>query len=349
MAIRQILIDKDIGGNWFVDGITANTLQSTLESTTDDEEIQIVIDSCGGSVIEGISIFNLIRDYSSKHKCTAYIRGLAASIASYIAIAVKIGNPENKVTIDDNSVFFIHNARGWLDGDFNAMRDYADELEMFSNLICDTGYAKVSTDTIKDIHRAMDKETFYIGNEIIEHGYADYIVHNEAESMDNNTIIANFKARLAKNQETMKAAINVDENSRRLAAKLIKDFKANLNNTKVTVEDKTMTVEELKTKNPDVYDQIFLAGVQDERSRVCAHLKMAGDSGDVCASVDFIKDGTAVNSNVVTAKYHEVFCKTQLNNARNADNVVDITTPGVRGDLTGDECLKAYKAKMGVK
>ncbi len=107
-----------------------------------------------------------------------------------------------------------------------------------------------------------------------------------------------------------------------------------------------MDITELKTKYPDLYNSVFTAGVEDERSRVTAHLKMATDSGDVGAAVDFIKAGTPVSANDVTAKYHEVFCKTQLKAARMSDNVPSVTVP--EPDKTDEQkaVLSAYKKMM---
>lgn len=107
-----------------------------------------------------------------------------------------------------------------------------------------------------------------------------------------------------------------------------------------------MDVAELKAKYPDVYNSVFAEGENKERSRVSAHLKMAADSGDISASVDFIKNGTPVSADEVTAKYHEVFCKTQLQAARLEDNTPAIATPGADKTDVHAEALAHYKKLM---
>lgn len=330
-----------------------------LNNILPGEEAEIVINSPGGEVFTATAIFNHIRKFAKTNPCTTIIQGLAGSAASYIALAAKCGNSANKIKAYDNSIFFIHNVQSVAAGDHNAMIKEANILKSMSDLIFNSAYAKISKDSINDIHKAMDNETFYFGAEIVEHGYADVIEadgENADENADKNAFVA-----LAKNQYTN--AINSLEkwhkeakNSKQITASLQNNFLASLpkitNTTPVTspatpekVEDK-MDIAELKAKHPEVYNEVLKAGALEERSRVNAHLKMATDSGDVSAAVEFINNGTPVAANEVTAKYHEVFCKTQLANARIADNTPAVTTPVTNQTDAHAEAMAAYKKAM---
>lgn len=84
------------------------------------EEITVVINSPGGDVAEGINIYNYLR----RAKVNTEISGVAASIASVIALAGK------HVAIYDNSTMFIHHAWCYLgDGNADDARTAADRMD----------------------------------------------------------------------------------------------------------------------------------------------------------------------------------------------------------------------------
>jgi ATP-dependent protease ClpP protease subunit len=65
--------------------------------------VEILVNSPGGSVTEGVAIYNAIRDYRrAGNQVTARVVGLAASMSSYIPLAA------DTVTVEDNAVFMIH-------------------------------------------------------------------------------------------------------------------------------------------------------------------------------------------------------------------------------------------------
>ena len=67
-------------------GVSAADVASFIDALPDSvQEIELRINSPGGSVFEGYAIFNLLRD--SGLRIVAKIDGLAASIATVIALA----------------------------------------------------------------------------------------------------------------------------------------------------------------------------------------------------------------------------------------------------------------------
>ena len=132
--MKEILIDKQIGESWFSEGITADYVREELQKAG-PEDIRITIDSPGGDVFDCISIFNVIRDFCRTHsnKITTYIRGLAASAASVIALAASDVNEENKIVIESNSVFMIHNGLTYCTGNRHDLRSCADRLEKIAD------------------------------------------------------------------------------------------------------------------------------------------------------------------------------------------------------------------------
>src|SRR4051812_46305049 len=77
-----LTIYGDIGAT-FEDGITAAQVKAELDKCKGD--LSVYINSAGGSVFEGLAIYNQLKRYSGKVTC--YVDGMAASIASVIALA----------------------------------------------------------------------------------------------------------------------------------------------------------------------------------------------------------------------------------------------------------------------
>ena len=358
----QIMPEHWLGEN----EVTEQDVTSQLANVAAGEDCEIIINSPGGDVFTAVAIFNHIRKFAANHVCTVVMQGIVGSAASYIALAAKVGNAETKIKAYDNSIFFIHNAQAVAYGDYNELEKMAELTKSISNMICDSAYAKVSSDSVSDIHKAMDAETYYFGNEIKEHGYADVVEglseSEETVNLDKNIFVAKAKSEYKNCMNHIQQWLDKSEDNKKLVAKMSDCVMASLmhrasennknnlaegtNQRLETMEDDKMDVAELKAKNPDVYNAVFEAGVKEERSRVSAHLKMAGDSGDVSAAVDFIANGTPVAANEVTAKYHEVFCKTQLKNARLSDNAPSVNTPAPDKTDVQAEAMSEYKKLM---
>lgn len=135
-------------------------------------DVRFDIGSPGGFVMPGLEIFNLIRDY--KGKTEVRLMGLAASMASYIALAA------DKRTAHDNAVYMIHNVLGVSVGDHRELRATADNFEKLTNLLA-REYAKVTGRSINDMRDMMDKETFLFGPEIAENGFVHEIIKTDKE------------------------------------------------------------------------------------------------------------------------------------------------------------------------
>lgn len=132
------------------------------------EAVEIEISSEGGSVFAGVEVFNLIKNYAGQ--TTTKITSLAASIASYIALA------SDRVEVEENAVYMIHNAHLLsVSGDHHELRKFADSIEGLSDILVDA-YAKKSGKTRDQVRALMDEETFFYGEEIVKNGFADAVI-----------------------------------------------------------------------------------------------------------------------------------------------------------------------------
>ncbi|MDK1103828.1 MAG: Clp protease ClpP [Actinomycetota bacterium] len=166
----EILIYGDIGKDWFGEGIAAEDLVKEL-ATLDVATLDVRINSVGGQVFEGLAIFNALDRHPAK--VTTHIDGMAASIASIVALAGET------VWIAENAFMMIHNAHGFQIGDANAMRKMADILEKLDGSLAETYVAKTGKSS-KVIRAMMDEETWFNAEEALEAGMVDEVV----EAMD---------------------------------------------------------------------------------------------------------------------------------------------------------------------
>ncbi|NGS78309.1 Clp protease ClpP, partial [Staphylococcus aureus] len=120
-AVPQICIQGFIGSSWFFEGNTDKGIKNILDSLGDQEEIEVVINSNGGDVFQGIAIGNLLK--SNKAKVNVVINGLAASAASIIAMA------GDTIKIYNNAQLMIHRASTYGEGNVDDFRTIADTLE----------------------------------------------------------------------------------------------------------------------------------------------------------------------------------------------------------------------------
>ena len=155
--------------------------------------ISVEVSSPGGSVYQGISIYNQIREYEGEKETR--IMGLAASMGSYIALATP------KVTVADNAVYMIHNAWSIALGDHNEMRKAADELESLSKILS-KAYVKKTGKSKSEIQSMMDSETFVYGEDIADMGFADSVIESENDD-DKDYSLAFAKLQIKDRDEKM--------------------------------------------------------------------------------------------------------------------------------------------------
>uniref|UniRef100_UPI001982536F ClpP-like prohead protease/major capsid protein fusion protein n=1 Tax=Rahnella sp. RFA10(1/100) TaxID=2511202 RepID=UPI001982536F len=150
-------------GYW---GVTARQFASSMKALGDLDHINLHIHSPGGDVFDGIAIYNLLNSHSASK--TVYIDGLAASMASVIAM---VGNP---IIMPENAMMMVHKPWGITGGDANDMRDYADLLDKVEAVLIPS-YAKKTGKTPDELALMLGEETWMTAQECLEHGFADQI------------------------------------------------------------------------------------------------------------------------------------------------------------------------------
>jgi ATP-dependent Clp endopeptidase proteolytic subunit ClpP len=165
-AEADVFLYDEIGGF----GVNARDFISQIRASG-AKKINLRINSPGGSVFDGLAIYNFLKEQD----VTVQVDGLAASIASIIAMAGK------EVRIASNGFLMIHNPWGGAMGDSEEMRQTADLLDKIRDSLVGT-YAKKTGKDAETIKRWMDEETWFSAEEAKENGFVDTITDEVAFS-----------------------------------------------------------------------------------------------------------------------------------------------------------------------
>lgn len=151
---------------WAGDEVTPMQFQADIDSLGDVDEINVYINSVGGDVFAGISIVNMLE--RSKAKINIFIDGLAASIASVIAMAGYVSMPEN-------AMMMIHQPLSGVWGTANEMRKRADMLDKISEIAITSYLKKAKNITREKLIALLDAETWLTAQQCKEYGFCDKI------------------------------------------------------------------------------------------------------------------------------------------------------------------------------
>ncbi|MDF2615357.1 MAG: hypothetical protein K0Q47_12 [Sedimentibacter sp.] len=166
----EIFIYGDIVSyKWWDEDVSANSLIKDVKDLGDISELDIRINSGGGSVFAAAAILSYLR--SHKAFKTVYIDGLAASAASVIAMA------GDKICMPSHAMMMIHNPATIAWGDSREMRKTADTLDKIRDSIVNAYQTKCGKD-YETICNLMDEETWMTGKEAVEQGFADVVLDN---------------------------------------------------------------------------------------------------------------------------------------------------------------------------
>ena len=156
--MTDILIYGIVGDEW--DGLDAKTLFGLIAGSDDD--LTVRINSPGGYVMEGLAIFNALAAAKvAGRKVTVHIDGLAASMASVIAMA------GDEIIMADNSLLMIHNPWDVAIGDARELRAAADKLDVIRDQLVRI-YSGQTGISAEDLIPMLDAETWLTSEQALE-------------------------------------------------------------------------------------------------------------------------------------------------------------------------------------
>lgn len=163
----EINIYGEIGDNYWKeegdDSVTSvQELEKFLKENKDASTIDIYINSNGGSVFDGVAIYNMLKRHRAYKR--VFIDGFACSVASVIAM---VGNT---ITMPKTSMMMIHNAWTVAMGNAEEMRKVAEDLDKINDVIRQAYLGKVNIDE-KKLVALMNDESFLTAEECFEYGF----------------------------------------------------------------------------------------------------------------------------------------------------------------------------------
>ena len=147
-------------------GVDAKSFINEIKQIPNDTSVLLRINSPGGSVIDGLAIYDAIS--RMPQKVTARIEGIAASMASVIALAA------DEVIMSENSLYMIHNVWGGEVGDSDDLRKAADLMDKMGERLINI-YVSKTGQTEEQIRSWMDEETWFNSSEAQEAGFINLV------------------------------------------------------------------------------------------------------------------------------------------------------------------------------
>lgn len=161
----------DIVDDVYSDGVCALSFAYDLEQLGEVDSIDVYINSYGGSVSQGFSIYNQLRNHPAKVRTIC--NGFACSIASVIFLA------GDERIMQGPSLLMIHNPWTMSCGNANELRKTADDLDKMGQVSVDL-YCQITGLDESTIKEMMDKETWLSASDALELGFATDIIKNES-------------------------------------------------------------------------------------------------------------------------------------------------------------------------
>lgn len=199
---NELLIYDVIGVDWF-GGIGAKDVVKALKAMNDKKPVNVYINSPGGDVWEATAMYNALARF--KGQKNVFIDGIAASAASYIAM---VGD---EIVTAFNAMWMIHNPWGIVIGNYQDLRETADNLEKVTQTLRDT-YVKRTGQKMDAVTKAMDAESWYTAEEALAFGLSDKVTEEdpdeeEADAAERATAATSLLAKYKNTPDHLKPTV----------------------------------------------------------------------------------------------------------------------------------------------
>jgi ATP-dependent protease ClpP protease subunit len=195
--VLQIYLYGEIEPGYYYGSTTsAEYIRKAVDKAGAISSIELYINSVGGYVDEGVAIYNLLKRQNVP--VTAYIDGMACSIASVVAMAA------DKIIMPSNTTMMIHHAIGACYGNAKEHREYAEQLDKISEASTNSYLVHAGDKLTRDVlEPLLDAETFLTAQEALELGLCDEIL-DPVDLTDSKEVIEQAEQR--KNPKAKQAA-----------------------------------------------------------------------------------------------------------------------------------------------
>ncbi|QIB68609.1 Clp protease ClpP [Aminipila butyrica] len=168
---------------------SAQSFKRELDALGEIKTLNVYINSPGGDVFEGNAIYNILSRKAKKCAVNVYVDGLAASIASVIAMA------GTKIIMPNNAMMMIHNAWCVTWGNSGELREAAEMLDKV-NLTIRQAYLNKAGDVLEQdaLITLMDEESWLTAQECLDYGLCDEVIgEKQVAAKFDPALLKNFK------------------------------------------------------------------------------------------------------------------------------------------------------------
>lgn len=146
---------------------SANYFREQLSAIPETATIEVHVNSNGGSVKEGVAIYNQLKQHKAEKIC--YVDGFAYSIASVICMAC------DRIVMGLGTSMLIHNMAMNVYGNAETLRKCADDLDVLMESNRKIYMERAKNLTEEELQDMMDRETFLTPEQCLEYGFCDEI------------------------------------------------------------------------------------------------------------------------------------------------------------------------------
>ena len=246
-----------------------------LNEIPSEQDVEIWMNSPGGSVFAGWSIIGAMSQRSGKHNIK--VLGDASSMAAYMLLFA------DSVEALDISNFTIHRADGYVDTDEEKAflaRVNSDLRKKLEKKINSEVFKKVSGYSFDDIFNPEKRVNANLtAKQAKQIGLIDKVIRLEP-----NQIAALEERFIGFHSFDIKESVNSQGSENKEIKKTEKTEKveAEKDNLSINKKNRKMTKEEIKARHPDVYAEIQKEGVSKEKDRVEAILEFVDIDPEAC-------------------------------------------------------------------
>lgn len=149
---------------------SAKYFRDRLQEIPDGETIHVHINSRGGEVGEGVTIYNLLRQKSQAgNQIVGFVDGMAYSVAADIAMAC------DELHMGLGTSMLLHYPWMYAAGNAEQLREYADQLDALGEASVQLYLARAKNLDAEELREMMRKETMMDPETCLKYGFCDVV------------------------------------------------------------------------------------------------------------------------------------------------------------------------------
>jgi len=195
---------------------SAKAFRDQLDEIPDGTEIHLHINSMGGEVGEGVTIYNLLRQKSQAgSKIVGFVDGTAYSVAADIAMAA------DELHMGLGTSMLLHYPWMYAAGNADQLREYADQLDALGEASVQLYMKRAKDLTEDDMREMMRKETMLDPESCLKYGFCDIVDDYKPEEPDDKIDPDRTAQQLQRMKEELQEAIEQAHQEKMRAERLL--------------------------------------------------------------------------------------------------------------------------------